>query len=172
MPGERGIPSSGRGRTPLKGFPPSTQVSLHTTFFMPWLGLTQGPPDSLQPGDSGDRFFESQLIREGGGVAKGILPFGSHVYQCPRFPGWRSRIDRRADSASTYTNRLSTSFGVVREASKFWKPPMPTRFIHSKSSLIPSLGDVAIHPVPPDARLGGVGRILKSFFERGRCILG
>src|SRR4029077_10977484 len=38
-----------------------------------------------------------------------------------------------------YTRRLSTSFGVVNDASKFWKPPMPTRFIHSKSSLIPSL---------------------------------
>ena len=33
----------GCAKAPENGFPPSTLVSLHTTFFIPWLGLTQGP---------------------------------------------------------------------------------------------------------------------------------
>jgi len=28
---------------------------------------------------------------------------------------------------------------VFNDASKFWKPPIPTRFIHSKSALMPCL---------------------------------
>jgi hypothetical protein len=34
------------------GRPPSTTASLHTSFFMPSAGRTQGPPVSLQPGDA------------------------------------------------------------------------------------------------------------------------
>ena len=38
-------------KTPVKGLPPSTRVSLHTYFFMASGPGTQGPPVSLQPGD-------------------------------------------------------------------------------------------------------------------------
>src|SRR5215467_2801721 len=57
-----------------------------------------------------------------------------------------------------YTSRLSMSFGVVSEASKFWKPPMPTRFIHSRSSLMPSLvmlPFIQCHQTRGLAELGG-----------------
>ena len=37
------------------------------------------------------------------------------------------------------TSRFSTTCGVFRPASKFWKPAMPERFIHSRSALMPSL---------------------------------
>ncbi len=36
---------------PAKRRPPSTRVSLQTSFFMAWAGVTQGPPDSLHPGE-------------------------------------------------------------------------------------------------------------------------
>jgi hypothetical protein len=32
-------------------------------------------------------------------------------------------------------------------------------------------GDVAVHPVPPNSRLGRIGRTLESFFQRRRRIL-
>src|SRR5215472_7670339 len=57
-----------------------------------------------------------------------------------------------------YTSRSSMSFGVVSEASKFWKPPMPTRFIHSRSSLMPSLvmlPFIQCHQTRGLAELGG-----------------
>jgi hypothetical protein len=41
----------GFGRAPVNRFPPSTRVSLQTSFFMAWAGVTHGPPDSLHPGE-------------------------------------------------------------------------------------------------------------------------
>ena len=41
----------GFGRMPVKRRPPRTRVSLQTSFFMAWAGVTQGPPDSLHPGE-------------------------------------------------------------------------------------------------------------------------
>src|SRR5467141_603326 len=44
---------------------------------------------------------------------------------------------------------------------------MPTRFIYSKIELDALFGDVAVHPVPPHARLGGIGRRrLEAFLQR------
>ena len=45
------VAEGGLGSVPLKGRPPSTRVSLHTNFFIPWAGGTHGPPLSLHPGD-------------------------------------------------------------------------------------------------------------------------
>ena len=38
------------GTEPEKARPPLTRSSLHTSFFIACSGLTQEPPDSLQPG--------------------------------------------------------------------------------------------------------------------------
>ena len=46
-------------------------------------------------------------------------------------------------------------------------PPIPTRCIHSRSSLIPSLRNVAVHPVPPHARPRARGRMRESAFQAG-----
>jgi len=43
--------SCGRGSTPWNGALPVTGVAVHTSFFMPSCGWTQGPPVSLQPGE-------------------------------------------------------------------------------------------------------------------------
>lgn|GEM_PF-5122852 len=41
----------GLGSEPENARPPSTRVSLHTSFFIPCDGGTHGPPLSLQPGE-------------------------------------------------------------------------------------------------------------------------
>src|SRR5438128_11049285 len=59
------------------------------------------------------------------------------------------------------TRRFSTTFGVFREASKFWKPAMPARCIHSRSSLIPSfviLPFIQCHHTRGRAPLGGFSK--------------
>ena len=72
-------------------------------------------------------------------------------------------------SGVMYARRLSTTCGVCRAASKFWNPRDADRCIHSRSSLMPSLRDVAIHPVPPDARPRCTWWIFEPFLE---CVLG
>ena len=45
------VAEGGLGSAPVNGLPPSTRVSLHTSFFMACAGGTHGPPLSLQPGE-------------------------------------------------------------------------------------------------------------------------
>src|SRR3954464_16014006 len=57
-----------------------------------------------------------------------------------------------------YARRFSTTCGVASAASKFCRPPMPTRFIHSRSSWIPSLVTlpfIQCHHTRGRALLGG-----------------
>ena len=71
-------------------------VSLHTIFFIASTGLTQGPPDSLHPGEPA---------------------------MASSSPSWSANcvVYRNASfhSGVMYTSRLSTSFGVPSAASKF-----------------------------------------------------
>src|SRR6266567_9523968 len=106
----------GCASVPVNGFPPSMNVSLHTYFFIPSDAGTQGPPDSLQPGEPA--IASSSPSRSASVVAYLNASFHSGVM---------------------YTKRLSTTCGVSKAASKFWKPATPTRCIHSRSSLMPSL---------------------------------
>ena len=45
------VVDGGFASTPVNGCPPSTEVSLHTSFFIACFGVTHGPPDSLHPGE-------------------------------------------------------------------------------------------------------------------------
>src|ERR1700690_753297 len=81
---------------PVNFLPPSRTVSLHTYFFIPCDGGTQGPPDSLQPGDPA--------------IAISI-------------PNWAPRViaylNASFHSGVMYASRLSTTCGVDNAASKF-----------------------------------------------------
>ncbi len=46
---------------PWKRWPPGTTVSLQTSFFIAWSGLTQGPPVSLQPAEEAMVISRSSL---------------------------------------------------------------------------------------------------------------
>src|ERR1035437_10165686 len=110
------VAEGGLASAPLNGRPPCTGVSLHTNFFMACAGVTHGPPLSLHPGEP-------------------AMAISS--------PNWSASVvvylKASFHSGVIYTRRLSTTSGVLSAASKFWKPPMPTRFIHSRSSLMTSL---------------------------------
>src|ERR1700682_90034 len=92
---------------------------------------------------AGNRFFKAELIGERRGVEECFLPFGGHVNQT-RFHELR-RVKRRVEVLKTPNTHTVHPFQVQ----------LDTRF-----------GNVAVHPVPPDARLSGCGRILESAFER------
>src|SRR5439155_1204442 len=64
-------------------------------------------------------------------------------------------------SGVIYARRLSTTCGVCRAASKFWKPAIPTRCIHSRSRLMPSwvmFPFIQCHHTRGRAELGGVSK--------------
>src|SRR6218665_2353955 len=48
---KRPVAVAGWGRFMETGFPPGVAVSVHTIFFIPSFGATQGPPLSLHPGE-------------------------------------------------------------------------------------------------------------------------
>ena len=95
---------------------PSTRVSLHTTFFMPSSGLTHGPAVSLHPPEAAIDI--SRPRRSASAAAWRNASFQSGVIQ---------------------TRRLSTKSGTPRLPSNICIPAMPTRFIHSRSAVMPSL---------------------------------
>src|SRR5580704_10118416 len=117
-------------------------VSLHTYFFMPCAGGTQGPPVSLQPGEPA--------------IAISI-------------PNWLPRVIAYLRASFhlgvMYASRLLTTCGVASAASKFWKPAIPTRCIHSRSSLIPSsviLPFIQCHHTRGRAEAGGSSNLFLS----------
>src|SRR6266496_6413407 len=131
---------------PDNGLPPSTSVSLHTYFFIPWDGGTHGPPVSLHPGEPAIAIS---------------MPNWS--------PRWMAYLNASFHSGVIYARRLSTTCGVCRAASKFWKPATPTRCIHSRSSLMPScvmFPFIQCHQTRGRADLGG---FLKSCCKRSSC---
>src|SRR5512143_1206618 len=109
------VVDGGFGSRPRNGWPPFTRTSLQTYFFMPSLAGTHGPPLSLQPGEP----------------AMAISSFSDSASCAVK---WNASFQ----SGVMYVRRFGTTWGVVRPASKFWKPPIPTRLIHSRSALIPS----------------------------------
>ena len=118
-------------------------VSLHTSFFIACSGLTHGPPGSLQPGDPAIAIFK------------------------PAGPPVPSRTGRRPSIPASCTPGASRRPGrATSAASKFWKPPMPTRVHPFEIERDAFLRDVAVHPVPPHARAGGVRRIHETSIER------
>src|ERR1035437_2023514 len=106
----------GWASVPIKGLPPWTTVSLQTYFFIASGPGTHGPPLSLQPGEPA---------------------------MASSSPSWYARVvaylKASFHSGVMYAMRFSTTCGVAKAASKFWNPPRPTRCIHSRSSLMPSL---------------------------------
>src|ERR1019366_3350744 len=107
---------------PVKLRGPSTTVSLHTNFFMACSGFTHGPPVSLQPAEL--KMVISSPSRSASDAA------------------WRT-----ASSHSGVPNTIffSTVCPLPEETSARCIPPMPTRFIHSRSLVMPSL--VTLPPV-------------------------
>src|ERR1019366_7661394 len=107
---------------PVKLRGPSTAVSLHTNFFMACSGFTHGPPVSLQPAE-----------------LKMVISTPS-----------RSASDAACFTASSHSGVPKASFfstvcPLPEETSARCMPPMPTRFIHSRSLVMPSL--VTLPPV-------------------------
>src|SRR5262245_7278650 len=95
---------------------PITIVSLHTSFFMACSGLTHGPPVSLHPGEL------KMVISNPSRSASAAL--------------WRTASSH---SGVPKTIFLSTVWPPPEATSANWKPPMPARFIHSRSLVMPSL---------------------------------
>ena len=128
---------------PVNGLPPSRRVSVQTSFFMPSIRLDPGAAGFAPARRAGDGFFEAELIGEFRGVEKGVFPFGSHVDETLvddlRSVEGRVEILEAADADSMHP------FEIELDA---------------------FLGDVAVHPVPPDARLRGGRRTLKILEER------
>ena len=116
MSWNRPLTVGGWGSAPANFLGPSTRVSLHTTFFMPSSGLTQGPAVSLHPPDAAIDI--SRPSRSASAAAWRNASFQSGVIQ---------------------TSRLSTNSGTPRLPSNICMPAMPTRFIPSRSAVMPSL---------------------------------
>src|SRR5260370_60842 len=106
----------GWGSTSLHLRGPSTRVSLQTTFFIPSSGLTHGPAVSLQPPEAAMAI--SRPRRSASAAACLKASFQSGVIQ---------------------TSRFSVNCGTPRLPSNICMPAMPTRFIHSRSAVMPSL---------------------------------
>ena len=95
---------------------PWTSVSLQTTFFIASSGFTQGPAVSLQPPEAAIAI--------------------SRPNRSASAPAWWSASFQ---SGVIHTSRLSTNCGVARLPSNICMPAMPTRCIHSRSAVMPSL---------------------------------
>ena len=106
----------GFGSTPLHLRGPTTRVSLQTTFFIPSSGLTQGPAVSLQPPEAAMAISRPRRSASAAECLK--ASFHSGVIQ---------------------TSRFSVNCGTPRLPSNICIPAMPTRFIHSRSAVMPSL---------------------------------
>ena len=101
---------------------PSTSVWLQTSFFIACSGLTHGPPVSLQPAEL--KIDISSPNRSASDAA------------------WRTAS---IHSGVPHKSFLSTVWPLPEETSAICMPPIPTRFIHSRSLVIPSL--VTLPPV-------------------------
>ena len=106
--------AGGLFNVPLKCSGPCTVVSLHTYFFIPCSGFTQGPAVSLQPPDAA--------------IA---------ISRCKRSAS--AAACRQADfhSGDIQITGLSTNSGAPISPSNICIPPMPTRCIHSRSAVMP-----------------------------------
>jgi len=114
---------------------PSPQTIRSASLFMPSLASTQGPPVSLQQGEAA--MASSSPLRSASAAAKRKAFFQSGVMNASRF---------------------GTIGGVLSAASKFWRPPMPTRFIQAMSLAMPSsvtLPFIQCHHTRGRARFGG-----------------
>ena len=135
MPWKGPVVFGGAGRRPLHGWPPETTVSLQTSFFIPSFASTQGPPVSLQPGEAA--MASSSPLRSASAAANRKAFFHSGVMKASRW---------------------GTMGGVVRAASKFWRPPIPARFIQAMSLAMPSsvmLPFIQCHQTRGRALVGG-----------------
>src|SRR5579859_5245378 len=63
---------------PANAWPPLKRVSLHTYFFIPADGGTQGPPVSLQPGELA-MLSKPKLVGHGSGILESIFPIWRHI---------------------------------------------------------------------------------------------
>ena len=115
---------------------------------MPCDAGTQGPPDSLQPGEPA--------------IASSI----------PNWSASSSRTGRRPSIPASYKP------GACRPPAESATPhrnseslPMPDPMHPLQVKLDAFLGDVAVHPVPPYPRTRTFGRVFKSALERiGRVL--
>src|SRR6185369_1519551 len=94
-------------------------------------------------GRAGYRHFHSQLIALLDGVTKSIFPLGSHLCQ----------------TLVNDLRRLQGRIEVLETGNSHSVHPL-------KIELDAFLGNVAIHPMPPDSRFGGVRRVLKALLQR------
>src|SRR6185437_10957460 len=104
----------GSGSLPAKGLPPATSVELHTSFFIAICCVTHGPPARLQP---------AQL-----------------KIDISRFNCFASSAEWRTAWYHSSVPKLifgSTTWPLPDATSTNWKPPIPTRFIHSRSFVMP-----------------------------------
>src|SRR5688572_17449206 len=126
----------GLGSAPVNRRGPSSVVSLHTTFFIACGGFTHGPPVTLHP------------------------PLAAIDISRPRRCASAAACRNAAlHGGVIHTSRFSTNCGVPSEPSNICIPPIPTRFIHSRSAVIPSrvtLPFIQCHQTRGLASSGGV----------------
>ncbi len=109
-------------------------------------GLGRGDPRSaaLAPaGGAGDGHLQAELVGQGRCVFERVLPPGSHV----------------DEALGDDLRRLEARVEVLEPGDAGALHPLEV-------GLDARLGDVAAHPVPPDARLGACGRRLETPGER------
>ena len=125
---------------PVNGLPPSTGVSLHTYFFIAsWCPEPTGRRFA-PTGRAGDRFFHPNWSAKRGRVLEGVFPLGRHVSEALVDDLRRGRL----------------------AASKFWNPPEADAVHPLEVEFDAFFRDVPIHPMPPNAGLGGLRRIFKA----------
>ena len=126
----------GSGSLPENFRGPAIVVSLQTSFFIASCGFTHGPPVSLQPGEL--KMAISRPSRSASAAA------------------WRTASNHSGVPKGIL---VSTVWPPPAFTSASMNPPMPTRFIHSRSLVMPSLVTLLIvqcHHVRGLAASGGV----------------
>ena len=113
-------------------------------FLHPLAGLHPRTARFAPSGGAGNRLFQAKLVGELGGKQERVFPLGCHVDQT---------LVHQLGSAQRRVEVLETTDADA---------------VHPFQIELDALfGDVAVHPVPPHAGLGGVRRRLETVLERG-----